>query len=149
MTWIAPNLVQWDRVLPYCTGGSLWGPFWANWSYFKALELEAGTCFEPMSSLFLTHLATQNDLIGPSSGTMGQGITILYWWGPLEAILGHFRVILWPRARGLGLFRAYYESISHPFGYPKRLEWPQIWYSGTGYYHTVVVGAFGGNLEWF
>ena len=49
-----------------------------------------------MSSLFLTHLATQNDLIGPSSGTMGQGITILYWWGPLEAILGHFRVIFGP-----------------------------------------------------
>ena len=27
--WIAPNLVKWDRVLPYCTSGGLWGPFWA------------------------------------------------------------------------------------------------------------------------
>ena len=34
--------------------------------------------------------------------------------------------------------------VSHLFGYPKLLEWPQIWYSGTGYYHTELVGAFGG-----
>ena len=26
--WIAPNLVKWDRVLPYCTSGGLWGPIW-------------------------------------------------------------------------------------------------------------------------
>ena len=25
---MAPNLVQWDRILPYYTGGGLWGPFW-------------------------------------------------------------------------------------------------------------------------
>ena len=26
--WMAPNLVQWDKVLLYCSGGGLWGPFW-------------------------------------------------------------------------------------------------------------------------
>ena len=69
--------------------GGHFGPFW---SYFKAPEQESGACLEPILSLFLTCLATQNDLNSPKSGTMGQGITILYWWKPLGAILGQLEL---------------------------------------------------------
>ena len=64
--------------------GSLLGHFG---SYFNAPEQEAGACLEPILSLFLTCLATQNYLNGPKSGIVD---------------------------------------------------------SGTGYYHTELVGAFGG-----
>ena len=37
---------------------------------------------------------------------------------------------------------AYLEPISHPFGFLKRLELPQIWYSD----HTVPVGAILGHF---
>ena len=40
-----------------------------------------------------------------------RGITILDWWRPLGAILGHFGVILELRARGWGLFGAYFSPI--------------------------------------
>ena len=59
---------------------------------FKVLEQEAGAYLEPILSLFLICLATQNDLNSPKSGTMGQGITILYWWKPLGAILGQLEL---------------------------------------------------------
>ena len=50
-------------------------------------------------------------LNGPKSGIVGQGITIPDWWGPLGAILGHFGVILGLRARGWGLFGAYFSPV--------------------------------------
>ena len=52
----------------------------------------------PVWSLFLTSLATQKDLNGPKSGTVGQDLNILYWWRPFGAFWGllgpfggHFR----------------------------------------------------------
>ena len=42
----------------------------------------------PVWSLFLTCLATQNDLNGPKSGSLGQDNTKLYWWGPLGVFGG-------------------------------------------------------------
>ena len=176
---MAPNLVQWNRILPYCTGGGLWGLFWATLGNFRVIlgpRAKGWGLFGTYWSLFLTYLATRNDLCGPKSGTVGQGITILYWgglmgnfgafwghfspfwsdfghpskrlghilsiflthlafkndlhaqkyctigqgitilywWGPLGAILGHFRVILGPRARSWGLFGAYFSTVWLP-----------------------------------
>ena len=119
-TWIAPNLVQCERAWPwpYCTSGGHFGPFWSD---FRAQSKRLG----PVCSLFLTRLATQNDLNGPKSGTVGQGMTILYWWGPLGAILGHFgpfQIDFRAQSKRLGCL----EPISHPFDYPKQLELLQI-----------------------
>ena len=83
------------------------GPFQCD---FRAQTKRLG----PVWSLFVTHLATQNKLNFPKSGTVGQGMTILYWWGPLGifwVILGHIRGILGPRARGWGLFGAYFSPV--------------------------------------
>ena len=63
----------------------------------------------------------QKGLNGPKSHRLGQGITILYWWGPWGAILGHFGVILGLRARGWGLLGAYFS----PIWLSKWLEWPK------------------------
>ena len=43
---------------------------------------------------------------------------------------------------------AYLEPISHPFGFLKQLELPQIWYSVKGHDldHTVPVGAILGHF---
>ena len=97
---MALNLAQWGRVLPYCTGGGLWGPlgaFGGHFGPFQAISGHLGVILGPRVrcwglcwSLFLICLATQNDLDGYKSGTVGQGITIGYWWGPL----GPFWVIL-------------------------------------------------------
>ena len=56
----------------------LWGPFRAISELFYGPEQVAGACLEP----------TQNNLNGPKSGTVGQGITILCWWGHFGATLG-------------------------------------------------------------
>ena len=88
-TWIAPNLVQCERAWPwpYCTSGGHFGPFRSD---FRAQSKRLG----PVCSLFLTRLATQNDLNGPKSGTVGQGMTIMYWWGPLWAFFWTLWAIL-------------------------------------------------------
>ena len=66
-------------------GASL-GHFWQFQSEFRAQSKRLGLFW----SLFVTHLATQNDLNCPKSGTVGHVMTILYWWGPLGAILEYF-----------------------------------------------------------
>ena len=91
--WMALNLAQWGRVLPYCTGGGLWGSLGAILGHFRP---------------FRSDFRAQSKMLGP---------------------------VL--------------EPISHLFGYPKWLGWLQIWNSGAGYYHTVLVGAFGGHFGSF
>ena len=62
---MAPNLVQWDRVLPYCSGV---GPFGAMLGHFGTFQSDFGPQSKrlgPVWSLFLTSLATQKDLNGP------------------------------------------------------------------------------------
>ena len=49
--WMAQNQVQWDRVLLYCSGGGLWGPFWDILECFLSPEEEARACLEPFSHL--------------------------------------------------------------------------------------------------
>ena len=73
-------------------------------SDFRAQSKRLG----PFWRIFFTHLATQNDLNGSKSGTVGQGN---YHTGLVEAILGHFGVILELRARGWGLFGAYFSPV--------------------------------------
>ena len=117
MTWMTPNVVQWGRVLPYCTGGALWGiwgPFGGHFSPFWSDFGHTSKRLGHILSIFLTHLAFKNDFHAHKYCTLGQGITILYWWGPLGAILGHFRVILGPRARSWGLFGAYFSTVWLP-----------------------------------
>ena len=124
---MAPNLVQWDRVWPYCTGGGLCGLFWDIMGHFRVI---LGACLEPISSLFLTRLATQNDLNGPKYGTVGHGMTILYRWGPLGAIFGHFGVILGPRVSGWGLFGAYFSPLWLPkttWMAKNLVQWDRVW----------------------
>ena len=53
----------------------------------------------------------QKGLNDSKSCMVGQGVTIHDWWGPLGAILGHFGVILGPRARSWGLFGAFFSPI--------------------------------------
>ena len=90
--------------------GAFWGHFSPFWSDFGHPSKRLGHIL----SIFLTHLAFKNDLHAQKYCTIGQGITILYWWGPLGAILGHFRVILGPRARSWGLFGAYFSTVWLP-----------------------------------
>ena len=71
---MAPNLIDWDRVLPYCTGEAPEGPYWAILDGFQGSEQEAGASQEPISHLF----GYPNDLNGLKISTVGQGITILY-----------------------------------------------------------------------
>ena len=35
--WIALNHVQWERVWPFCTDGSLWGQFWTNLVHYGVI----------------------------------------------------------------------------------------------------------------
>ena len=89
--WIAPNLEKWDRVLPYCTSGGLWGPFWAISGHLGLILGPRARGWGLCWSLFLTHLASKNDLNGSILSHWGiYSITILYWLGPLVAIFSHF-----------------------------------------------------------
>ena len=114
MTWIAPNLVyltilDWWRPL-----GAIWGhlgPFGAIWGLFLSDFRAQSKRLGPVWRIFFTHLATQNDLNGSILVQWDRGITILDWWRPLGAILGHFGLILELRARGWGLFGAYFSPI--------------------------------------
>ena len=93
----------------------------------------------PVWSLFLTNLASKNDLNGPNSGTQGQSITILYWLGPLVAIFSHF-----------GQFPSDFRTQSKRLGPIRSLflthlaTQNDVGQSGTEYYHTVLVGDLWG-----
>ena len=124
--------LEWPKIWYNETGGYhtvlvlyLWGAilrhFGPFWSYFKAPEQEFGACLEPILSLFLTCLATQNYLNGPKSGIVGQDITILNWWVPLGAIFWQFLAISEGPVWNLFV-----------------IHLAQIWYSGAGYDHTVL-----------
>ena len=94
---MAPNLVQWDKVLLYCSDGGLWRPLGAMLGHFGTFQSDFGPQSKrlgPVWSLFLTSLATQKDLNGPKSGTVRQDLNILYWWRPFGAFWGPSQVIL-------------------------------------------------------
>ena len=59
------------------------GPVWSN---LRAQSKILG----PVWSLFLTSFAIQKGLKGPKLCTVGQSITMLYWWGPLRTFLDNF-----------------------------------------------------------
>ena len=87
------------------------GPFGAIWGLFLSDFRAQSKRLGPVWRIFFTHLATQNDLNGSILVQWDRGITILDWWRPLGAILGHFGLILELRARGWGLFGAYFSPI--------------------------------------
>ena len=62
--------------------GAILGHFGPLWSDLRAQSKILG--------LFLTFFAIQKGLNGPKFCTVGQNITMLYWWGPLGAFLDHF-----------------------------------------------------------
>ena len=115
------------------------GPFWSD---FRAQSKRLG----PVWSLFLTCLATQNDLNGPKSGSMGQDNAIMYWWGSLGAFMGHFglfRSDFGPQSKRLG-------PISHPFVYPKwplRVSTSAVQYSTRFVAIKVILGSQMGEKE--
>ena len=115
------------------------GPFWSD---FRAQSKRLG----PVWSLFLTCLATQNDLNGPKSGSMGQDNAIMYWWGSLGAFMGHFglfRSDFGPQCKRLG-------PISHPFVYPKwplRVSTSAVQYSTRFVAIKVILGSQMGEKE--
>ena len=71
---------QWEPL------GGLWGPFWAMWSDFGTLSMILWPVWSPF-----TCFVNQKGLSGPKLYTLGQSITILYWWGPLGALGAIFR----------------------------------------------------------
>ena len=77
-----------STTILYCwepLGASLdqFGPLWSD---LRAQSKILG----PVWSQFLTCFAIQKGLKGPKLCTVGQSITMLYWWGPLGAFLDHF-----------------------------------------------------------
>ena len=78
--------IEYDHtVLMGAFGGNLdqFGPVWSN---LMAQSMILG----PVWSLFLTSFAIQKGLKGPKLCTVGQSITMLYWWGPLRTFLDNF-----------------------------------------------------------
>ena len=130
--------------------GAILGHFGPFWSDFGAQSKRLG----PVWSLFLIHLASQNDLNSPKSGTVGQGN---YHTGLVGAFRGHFgpfwtilgSILEWflgPEQEAGACF----ETFSHAFGCSEWLEWPQIWYSGTRELPDLTDGAILGAIsEWF
>ena len=84
--------------------GPIWEPFQSD---FRAQSKRMG----PVWSLFFTHLATQNDLNCPKSGIFDHTGLVEAFRGHLGPFGGCFGVILGPRARGWGLFGAYFSPI--------------------------------------
>ena len=142
---MAPNIVQWDMVWSYCTSGGLWGaifghfgvvlgPIVSGWGLF-------GAYFSPL-------WLPKTTWIAPNMVQCERA-----WPWPYCTSGGHFgpfRSDFRAQSKRLGpvcsLFQAYFSPVWPVWSLPKKLEWPQIWYSGTGYNHTVLVGAFWGHF---
>ena len=132
MTWIAPNLVQWDKGITILDWWGPYGAFLGHYGVYFRVILGPGArgwglFWAYLSCVWLLKMTC----MAPNLVKWDKGNTRPDWWGPLGAILGPFRVqfgvILASRARDWGLYGACFEPISHLFGCSKWLEWPQIW----------------------
>ena len=102
---MAPNLVQWDKVLLYCSGGGLWGPCWDILGHFRVILGLRARGWGLFGAYFSPVWLPKRTWNGPISGTVRQVLL-----GHLGAILGNFGVILGPRP-GFGLFGVYFSLI--------------------------------------